>query len=362
MKKKAIIWGIGGTARDFYEKEGYYKNYEIVAFTDNNLLYNGMSYHNVPIICPDEINSFEADVIIICSLYENEIKKQIENMNLLGMSIISLRDIEEEIKQRLIASNSKSNSPEIKAALKYYESNELNVFGSYNPDTEKYYIQREEDGSPYVVFEGKKMYFPTNYRFIKDEKGNYVTDILYEQKEDSPHLYVRGESDIKEGSVIVDAGTCEGNFALRYIERVKKVYLFEPSEVWMQALRKTFRPYKDKVVFCDKFLGRYHSDTTVTLDEIVEERIDFLKMDIEGAEIDALLGAKETLKKSDCKCAICAYHRQNDEENIRFILSGLGYDTDVSTGCMFFEYDKGIVETLDFRHGIVYAQKKIMLC
>jgi hypothetical protein len=158
--------------------------------------------------------------------------------------------------------------------------------------------------------------------------------------------------------IIVDAGVCEGNFALKYIENAKKMYLIECDPRWMRALRLTFAPFKDKVVFCDKFLTKYESKTTTTIDVLVKEKIDFLKMDIEGAEVDALLGAKKTLLGSKASCAICSYHRQNDEENIRFILNSLGYSTETSIGYMFFPYDENIIDTLDLRKGIVYGKKQ----
>jgi FkbM family methyltransferase len=43
--------------------------------------------------------------------------------------------------------------------------------------------------------------------------------------------------------------------------------------------------------------------------------ITFIKMDIEGAEIDALLGAEQTIKKKKPRLAICIYH--SDEDMIR---------------------------------------------
>ena len=95
-----------------------------------------------------------------------------------------------------------------------------------------------------------------------------------------------------------------------------------------------------------------------TLDDLVDESIDFLKMDIEGWETDALLGAKYTLMNSNCFCDVCSYHRANDEENIRFILEKLGFETDVSRGYMLFMHDPYFYDTKDFRRGIVYAWKR----
>jgi hypothetical protein len=62
----------------------------------------------------------------------------------------------------------------------------------------------------------------------------------------------------------------------------------------------------------------------VKIDTLVEqlglERVDFIKMDIEGAEVDALLGAKETISQFKPKLAICTYHRPTDPIEIRKIL------------------------------------------
>lgn len=53
------------------------------------------------------------------------------------------------------------------------------------------------------------------------------------------------------------------------------------------------------------------------------EKIDFIKLDIEGAELDALNGAKKTITKYKPKLAVCLYHQNCDFYNIPLYLKEL---------------------------------------
>jgi FkbM family methyltransferase len=65
------------------------------------------------------------------------------------------------------------------------------------------------------------------------------------------------------------------------------------------------------------------------LDELIAtlalDRLDFLKMDIEGFEVQALLGASKSLQKFHPYLSITTYHRCADFQMLRHYLRTMGY-------------------------------------
>lgn len=248
---------------------------------------------------------------------------------------------------------------EIQKILQYWEKNEVSLFNQYVENgKEKYIVQWDcIENMPYIMYEDKRMYFPYDFWFQEYEGKKIIMDIWAEQQDTSPHRYINGDIRVEQGDVIVDAGVQEGNFSLRYIEKASKAYLFECDKRWIKPLQQTFRKFKDKVVLYNGFLGQYHAGEYINLDHAVDKRVDFLKMDVEGAEIEALLGGREMFLNNEIKCSICSYHKSGDEAAIKDILNSYGYRTNTSEGYMLFHFEKNIFSTLDFRRGIVYARK-----
>src|SRR4030095_10797394 len=60
------------------------------------------------------------------------------------------------------------------------------------------------------------------------------------------------------------------------------------------------------------------------VDDGITERVDLIKMDIEGAEISALMGCQRPLKTGP-DLAIAAYHRPDDLVQLPVFLERLGY-------------------------------------
>ena len=76
----------------------------------------------------------------------------------------------------------------------------------------------------------------------------------------------------------------------------------------------------------------------VTIDAVVAElglpSVDFIKMDIEGAERNALRGARRVLKEFGPKMAVSIYHREDDPEVIPEVVLGArpGYEIVTTAG------------------------------
>jgi FkbM family methyltransferase len=117
---------------------------------------------------------------------------------------------------------------------------------------------------------------------------------------------------------------------------VDKIYAFEPDLQNFKKLTDRVKEYNQQVVLfpCGvyshtEFLhfnsgageGSKLSDEgnevipCVALDDVLINAISgpaYLKMDIEGAELNALKGAKNLIEKCDIDLAICVYHKPHD--------------------------------------------------
>ena len=109
----------------------------------------------------------------------------------------------------------------------------------------------------------------------------------------------------------------------------KKIYCIEPNTLHINIAKRNFEKY-EKIEFINCGLGNkkeyneednstqnncthdYQALKIDTIDNLISEKVDFIKMDIEGAEQDAIEGSSETIKKYTPILAICVYHKAED--------------------------------------------------
>jgi FkbM family methyltransferase len=70
-----------------------------------------------------------------------------------------------------------------------------------------------------------------------------------------------------------------------------------------------------------------NSDTKINVESIdnliYPQKVNIIKMDVEGSEIEALLGASKTIQKHSPKLIISAYHKSDDLYLIPLIIKKL---------------------------------------
>ncbi len=141
----------------------------------------------------------------------------------------------------------------------------------------------------------------------------------------------------KEEEVLVDLGAFTGDSVQSYIDTYgvwKRIYAYEMMEDNFLKMQKNLQGYEnivmirkavaqkpgmmyvdDGINFIDAHRlaasGRNAVEVT-TLDEDIAEKITLIKLDIEGAEQDALLGAKRHILEEKPKLLVSVYHNNED--------------------------------------------------
>ncbi len=151
-----------------------------------------------------------------------------------------------------------------------------------------------------------------------------------------------------ENEVFIDGGTYDAGTTLEFIRKCpsyKKVILFEPFAKMKKPIQDNTANLRD-IVFHDVGLWDKAANVSFTntseagnrivqsdtensvkadcIDNICKgEPITFIKLDIETAELNALIGAQETIKKHKPKLAICVYHKPEDIIEIPLYIKSL---------------------------------------
>lgn len=139
-----------------------------------------------------------------------------------------------------------------------------------------------------------------------------------------------------EDEVFVDCGAYDGDTMLSFIDvthgKYSKIFAFEPEKCNIEKMRKNISQFEnieiiEKGCFSNSqilyFQGEGGTTSSVSdqgnikievaaLDNIISEKVTFIKMDINGSELEALKGAQNIIRSHRPRLAICLYHRYDD--------------------------------------------------
>jgi FkbM family methyltransferase len=192
---------------------------------------------------------------------------------------------------------------------------------------ESVYNQLADEKSKEIFTDILNFKITLNLDFMK----NYFNDIRAQYFEDG--LY-----EMPLNPIFVDGGGYIGDTTMIFKDKVKnfkKVYLFEPMIRNMKLAKINLKEYFN-IEFINSGISNFNGDVffneddasstisesgnikikVCSLDSTIKEKVDFIKLDIEGAEQDAVEGAKGLIKNSKPILAICIYHKAEDWHKI----------------------------------------------
>lgn len=185
------------------------------------------------------------------------------------------------------------------------------------------------------------LFFPIKYKI-----NLLYQTILETFQKNNWHYYELPETRVCDNDVVVDCGAAEGLFSLSCFNRAKHVYLIEPLDVFVNSLKQTFLDIKN-ITIIEKAISSKSFFTNIvdnglasslsesnkksenkievsTLDKLFYDKgipITYIKIDLEGYDFLALLGAERLIKKNKPKIAVTTYHDVNHLLEIKEFLS-----------------------------------------
>ena len=194
-------------------------------------------------------------------------------------------------------------------------------------------------------FKKNKAKYKDTFNLLCDEKSRVVFEKVINFKISFDYTFMEGFTNNFEEQyfeeelipkikdvVFVDGGGYVGDSLpsiIKYFPDFKKIYCIEPNVLHLGIAKRNFEQYKN-IEFINCGLGKekislpkdekiqnncahdYQANSINTLDNLIHEKVDFIKMDIEGAEQDAIEGAQNIIKKYTPILAICIYHKAED--------------------------------------------------
>ena len=260
-----------------------------------------------------------------------------------GMRVKSFSEIKETYPDFVIVLSFASNRAEVLEMLEKIDSEhemyvpDMPVAGEEYFDREFYNSHYEEILSAYSLFddEDSKNAYANIINYKLTGKMKYLMD-AYSDKDE---LYA--ELNTAEIESYVDAGAYNGDTAreaIEYFPALREIIAIEPdpknykklvkfkdtltypeirtvnAAVWSEVGGGEFLASGNRNSSVSSTASYQHKDTEIELVSIdsLEVSPDYIKYDVEGAELEALIGSKDTVTKNRPTMLVSLYHRSRD--------------------------------------------------
>lgn len=276
-------------------------------FCDNNAERIGKKYKGVECISLEELQKKKDDTIVIIeTIHYKEIYKQLSELGFRGL-------------ERLLPSKFEIDTYFDTHKRSDIKENVIKLMDILEDEESKRIICK--------IIEGWA---------IKEYEYGFFDDIYVKNQ-----YFTKDVVQLSEEEVFVDVGPFTGDTVEEFLKNVdykfSKMFLFELNKEIYEQLKGNVNKYgkeisdkimaynyglsneEKEIVYSDGDSGSSIDENgeftgkVIDLDTILAgEKVTFIKMDIEGAEFDALHGAQKTIKIFKPKLAICIYHSAED--------------------------------------------------
>lgn len=303
--KRVILIGAGSGGKHALETLKQ-KNIEVIFFCDNDTSKHGMDIDGVKIYPFSSLLKHRQELVLVSSYYYREIADQLRAMGVNNFYFFGFCGEYERWQSHF--------------------------------DPQKLVTSRER------ITIGRNLFFDETSRNLYDQlikfrytlgsKGGGMSSFA-----EYFHPAVKPEP----GDTIIDGGAWTGDTAEAFCRTLNfncQIYSFEPNDLTFNKLQDNLKQghYKNHVTPLK--LGLWSHTTTlkfniseensmanhvsehgvnqinvISIDEFLSKqnlKVDLIKMDIEGAEIQALHGARKTIERQLPRLQICSYHNFDD--------------------------------------------------
>ncbi len=353
--EKVVVYGAGSAGGEIYDVLSLH-GVEIECFCDKNADLVGGHLKGKPVISTKTLcESYKERLVVIgVQKYKKEILQFLRNN---GFKRVSVIESDEQFYYYL-------QFPRWKNSVEKIQQDEALVTKAYHlmadQKSKDIFIKRLSILASYADYASYKEYcklsqYPSS---LPEERKLFATNFENE-------MYFNNELiKLRSGDSLVDCGAFDGDSLLQWKIQMQmnnltegRAYCFEPDDANFKNLKTNTSLLENVEIFNlavwsqEEILEFASSDTTFltescvidksaedkvikhqgntyikanSIDNVIyPEKVDIIKMDVEGSEANALMGSKITIRKWRPNLIISAYHKSSDLYNLPILINEL---------------------------------------
>lgn len=319
QRAKIAIYGAGGRGHKILECVNKYRNdIEVICFIDDSILSSPTGYS----VLTYEVARlrFKWDLILVASIHVRSI---LEKLSLNEMAIVLTNSDSDGI--------SKSDKINFIDNIFYYKKYKSNLNFLANGESRRTYSQlyrkrMDRDNYLDLIFISKLFKAEQYLDYIQRDKIKIAFDAGVHDGYSSLQ-FIKSFSNLQMifGFDIFDFSLKSGNYSKELMQSGKFQLIIRALQ--KQDNENLLALFNEKNPSASKLASKFHEGAhivkSITIDKFCEVhgvKFDFIKFDIEGAELDALEGAMKSLKEFRPQIAISIYHTKSDFIQIPYYL------------------------------------------